>query len=55
MSIQLRKSEEKKNDFMYNACVSQIWYKHSNVNISIKVLKRPKLKQKTSFNGFERK
>ncbi len=27
-------------------CVSQIKYKHSNVNISRKVLKRPKLKQK---------
>ncbi len=26
-----------------------------NVNISRKLLKRPKLKQKTSFNGFERK
>ncbi len=30
-------------------------YKHSNVNISRKVLKRPKFKQKTSFNGYERK
>ncbi len=40
---------------MLNACVSQIKYKHSNENISRKVLKRPKLKQKTGFNGYERK
>ncbi len=46
MSIYLRKSE-KNTDFMENACVSQIKYKHRNVNISRKVLKRPKLKQKT--------
>ncbi len=30
-------------------------YKHSNVNISRKVLKRNKLKQKTSFKGYKRK
>ncbi len=33
----------------------KIKYKHSNVNISRKVLKRPKFKQKTSFKGYERK
>ncbi len=49
MSIQLRKSEEK-NRFYVNACVSQIKYQNSNVNISRKVLKRNKWSKKHMMN-----
>ncbi len=53
--MELKEAQKKVDDWIKTYGVSQIKYKHSNVNISRKVLKRPKLKQKTSFNGHERK